>query len=203
MSARLACPFFGMQELESKANWEFCQHVLRSRPERPSNIRTVWGGDQEDGVLGSKLINAEVAAQVTPTNIVYALVDSSDWIEGVELRLCMTPPKQPFQRCPSYLLYPFTAPLHSTLSRLFTLRTLQHPSSHANWLFGGNILSQARGMKSRIGSCAGYWREGSRAWRPERPWRHLSACAQCTWPTGRRLAWQVCIQTVFLPESGL
>ncbi|CAL8462209.1 g1740 [Coccomyxa elongata] len=35
---------------------------------------------------------------VTPTNIVYALVDSSDWIEGVELRLCMTPPKQPFQR---------------------------------------------------------------------------------------------------------
>ena len=43
-------------------------------------------------------------AQVTPTNIVYALVDSSDWIEGVELRLCMTPPKQPFQRCHVFLL---------------------------------------------------------------------------------------------------
>jgi hypothetical protein len=37
--------------------------------------------------------------QVTPHNIVYALVDSSDWVQGVELRLCMTPPKQPFQRC--------------------------------------------------------------------------------------------------------
>lgn len=47
-----------------------------------------------------------LAVQVTPTNIVYALVDSSDWIEGVELRLCMTPPKQPFQR---YLLPSFLA----------------------------------------------------------------------------------------------
>ena len=25
---------------------------------------------------------------MTPTNIVYALVDSSDWMQGVELRLC-------------------------------------------------------------------------------------------------------------------
>ena len=46
------------------------------------------------------------AAQVTPTNIVYALVDSSDWIQGVELRLCMTPPKQPFQRCARAALPP-------------------------------------------------------------------------------------------------
>ena len=39
------------------------------------------------------------ARQATPNNIVYALVDSSEWMHGVELRLCMTPPKQPFQRC--------------------------------------------------------------------------------------------------------
>ena len=32
--------------------------------------------------------DAVLHAQVTPTNIVYALVDSSDWIQGVELRLC-------------------------------------------------------------------------------------------------------------------
>ena len=38
------------------------------------------------------------AVQATPDNIVYALVDSADWIEGVELRLGMQPPKQPFHR---------------------------------------------------------------------------------------------------------
>lgn len=51
-----------------------------------------------------------VVVQVTPTNIVYALVDSSDWIEGVELRLCMTPPKQPFQRC----FFPSSRPCHKS-----------------------------------------------------------------------------------------
>jgi hypothetical protein len=57
-------------------------------------------------------------AQVTPTNIVYALVDSSDWIQGVELRLCAP--------CwPTCLTVSFTTHPHRQIMALLAVRTLQ------------------------------------------------------------------------------
>lgn len=40
--------------------------------------------------------------QVSQSNILYSWVDSADWVEGIEYRLCMTPPREPLQRsaCP-------------------------------------------------------------------------------------------------------
>ncbi|KAK9838222.1 hypothetical protein WJX84_010632 [Apatococcus fuscideae] len=38
------------------------------------------------------------AAQVVHHNVIYCWLDSSDWVDGIEYRLCMTPPKQPLQR---------------------------------------------------------------------------------------------------------
>lgn len=37
--------------------------------------------------------------QISPNNILYSWVDSADWVDGVEYRLCMTPPRAPLQRC--------------------------------------------------------------------------------------------------------
>lgn len=37
-------------------------------------------------------------SQVSKSNILYSWVDSADWVEGIEYRLCMTPPRQPLQR---------------------------------------------------------------------------------------------------------
>ena len=36
--------------------------------------------------------------QVNDQDILYSWVDSADWAEGIEYRLCMTPPKQPAHR---------------------------------------------------------------------------------------------------------
>jgi hypothetical protein len=66
----------------------------------------MWAAGMMEGLIGG----AWGPKQATPNNIVYALVDSSEWIHGVELRLCMTPPKQPFQRwisfCSCSLIFP-------------------------------------------------------------------------------------------------
>lgn len=50
--------------------------------------------------------------QVSKSNILYSWVDSADWVEGIEYRLCMTPPRQPLQR------YASRADLHVSLPPL-------------------------------------------------------------------------------------
>ena len=37
--------------------------------------------------------------QLTRDKILYAWVDSADWMEGIEFRLGVMPPRQPFHRC--------------------------------------------------------------------------------------------------------